>query len=169
MSEPRENEPTREQAAAFELSRTDRDRTLDAVHALEEALGGAAPGREADWLKQVVVSFDSLAKALSREITESSRPDSLLSMIGRDYPRRFGSRVRQLREQYNDIQGQVTSLHAQLEAASKDPIDFSDLRQRVAWLMRALHHRRARETDLVFEAINLDLGRPEGGPNHTDA
>jgi hypothetical protein len=39
--------------------------------------------------------------------------------------------------------------------------DVADLRERLSWLIRAIRHRRARETDLVFEAINLDLGRSE--------
>lgn len=154
-------QPSSQQAAAFEHSRADRDRTLEALHALEQGLGGAAPGRELEWLQQVVPALESLAKALSQELTESNRADSLLSMISRDYPRRFGSRVRQLCEQSDDIYRQVMSLRTQLEEVDEDSIDFRDLRQRMAWLIRAIHHRRARETDLVFEAINLDLGKPE--------
>lgn len=152
-------QPTGEQSAAFEVSRTDRDRTLDALRTLEEALGGAAPGRETDWLKRVVADFESLEKALKKEFDESNRADGLLSMIARDYPRRFGSRVRQLREQGNDIYGQVMSLRAQLAEIEDDPLDFGDLRHRIDWLMRAIHHRRARETDVVYEAIELDLGK----------
>ena len=154
--------PTREETAAFDVRRADRDRTQEAVHALEEALGSAAPGRQVDWLNHVRATFGTLAMALSKELADSKRTDSLLSMISRDYPRRFGSRVRQLHEQQDDIYRQVTSLAAQFEDVREDTIDFSDLRLRVDWLMRAIHHRRARETDLVFEAINLDLGRSEG-------
>ena len=152
-------QPTREQAAAFEVRREDRDRTLEALRALEEALGGAAPGRQIDWLKQVIAAFESLVRALSKELGESNRADSLLSMISRDYPRRFGSRVRHLRGQHVDIYQQATSLRAQLEDM-EGAVDFTDLRQRVNSLMGAIYHRRARETDLVYEAIELDLGRP---------
>ncbi len=43
-----------------------------------------------------------------------------------------------------------------------DPVDFADLRERLAWLMTALRHQRARESDLIYEAyyeaFKADLG-----------
>lgn len=82
----------------------------------------------------------------------------------RDYPRGFGARVRQLRAQLDDIGRQIASLLGQLENLGEEPTDFSDVRERLGWLVRAIYHRRARETDLVYEAINLDLGRNERLP-----
>jgi hypothetical protein len=149
---------TAEQSAAYRASLFDRDRTLEALHALEAALGTAAPGREADWFDQVIGAFTTLESAISSERDESLRADSLLSMIGQTYPRRFGSRVRQLRDQIDDIIRQLEFLRAQLERLDRDEVDFADLRQRLGWLIRAIHHRRARESDLVFEAVRLDLG-----------
>ncbi|HEU4489211.1 MAG TPA: hypothetical protein VFS38_07995 [Actinomycetota bacterium] len=149
------------EVAAFEASRSDRDRTLDTLHVLEEALGTAAPGREEKWLEDVLSDLASLEEAVSSERKESLEPDSLLSMISHDYPRRFGSRVRQLRNQHEDITRQVDSLRTQLEEVERDSIDFADVRQRVEWVIKAIRHRRAKETDLVFEAIDLDFGRPE--------
>jgi hypothetical protein len=67
--------------------------------------------------------------------------------------------VRQLRDQHEDITTQVASLRTRLERVDRDSIDFADLRQRVEWIMKAIRHRRAKETDLVFEAIDLDFGR----------
>ena len=52
-----------------------------------------------EWLDRILVDLRLLEQAVSNELKESLRPDSLLSMIARDYPRRFGSRIRQLREQ----------------------------------------------------------------------
>jgi hypothetical protein len=149
-----------QQSAAFEASRSDRDRTLSAVHRLEEALETAAPGREKQWLRHVLDALSALESAIANERQESLRPDSLLSMIGRDFPRRFGSRVRQLREQHDDITQQVVSMRGQVREMRGETTDVTDLRQRLGWLVRAIHHRRARETDLVFEALSLDLGRP---------
>ncbi len=150
---------SQDEIAAFEASRSHRDRTLETLHALEESLTTAAPGREEKWLEHVVADFRSLEEAVSAERKESLQPDSLLSMISHDYPRRFGSRVRQLRDQHEDITTQFASLRTQLERVDRDSIDFADLRQRVEWIMKAIRHRRAKETDLVFEAINLDFGR----------
>ena len=151
-------QPSHNEAAAFEASRSDRDRTLDALRALEAALGAAAHGKEAEWLKPVTSTLLALDEAVVTERDESLRPDSLLSMIGRDYPRRFGSRVRQLRDLHDDIARQVQSLRAQVEQMDTEAIDVGDLRQRIEWLIRAIYHRRVRESDLVYEAINLDLG-----------
>jgi hypothetical protein len=148
---------SREESVAFEASRSDRDRTLESLRALETTLGGAAPGREIEWLEQVLDALKSLEEVVTNERSESLRPDSILSMISRDYPRRFGSRVRQLRHQHEDIIRQIESLRSQIERLDKDAIDYGDLRRRIEWVMRAIHHRRMRETDLVYEAINLDL------------
>jgi hypothetical protein len=65
--------------------------------------------REVEWLDQILADLWLLEQALSNELKESLRPDSLLSMIAQDYPRRFGSRTRQLREQHDDIDGAISS------------------------------------------------------------
>jgi len=31
-------------------------------------------------------------------------------------------------------------------------VDFTDIRQRLAWVLSGLRHQRARESDLVYEA-----------------
>jgi hypothetical protein len=37
------------------------------------------------------------------------------------------------------------------------------------WLMSALHHHRAREADIVFEALGCDLGQtPDDTPQTAD-
>ena len=45
---------TPEEEAAFAASRADREGTLSAMHGLEVAAGTAAPGREDDWLDEVI-------------------------------------------------------------------------------------------------------------------
>jgi hypothetical protein len=147
-----------DQQTAFATTREDRDSTLAAIHRLEAAAGMAAPGREREWLERVLTELRSLEQTVAGEGAESARPDSLLSMIARDYPRRFGSRVRQLREQHEDIARTISSLCDQLESLEGEPVDFVDVRQRLEWLVRVLRHGRARESDLVYEAIRLDLG-----------
>jgi hypothetical protein len=144
---------------AFAASREDRDRTLEAIHRLELAMRTAAPGREEDWREKVAGDLRALEEAVSIEYHESLRPNSLLSMIRSDYARRFGSRVRQLREQQAGIGQQIASLRNQLDELKDEEVDFGDLRQRVGWLVLAIQHSRARETDLVFEALDLDLER----------
>jgi hypothetical protein len=153
MSEEGRNSP---HETAFAASRSDRDRTLIAIHRLESALA-MARGAEG-WLERVSTDLGALETALRDEQGESNRPDALLSMIAGESPRRFGSRVRHLREQHDDIIRQVNSLRGQLEREDEYGIDPGDLRHRVSWVIQALHHQRARETDLVYEAVERDLG-----------
>lgn len=140
--------------AAFDASRVDRDRTLAAIHDLETAAAHAA--QPSGWLTAVQRDLEALESALTEEDRQSLEPDGLLSLIAAEDRRRFGGKVRRLREQRTDILRQVTSLRSQLgDHTETDPLD---LRHRIAWVVRALHHYRAMETDLVYDAIERDLG-----------
>jgi hypothetical protein len=47
----------------------------------------------------------------------------------------------------------------QVEHHGEDEVpSFSDIRQRAAWLMSALRHHQAVETDLIFESLSTDIG-----------
>jgi hypothetical protein len=136
-------------------ARADRDRTLGAIRDLEVALGRAAGGE--GWITEIGSSLRALTEAMSEEQRELQRPDSLLTMISAERPRRFGPRVRGIKEQYADIARQLGSLRRELEA-SGDMTDSGELRHRAAWIIRALHNCRNRQADLVFEALGVDLG-----------
>lgn len=142
--------------AEFAASRVDRDRTLRAIHDLEAALAMAAEG--STWLSEVKTDLEALEAAMVEERRELNRPDALLAMILAEHPRRFSSRVRNLHEQYDDIIRQLASLRDQLTHREDAQPDAADLRQRASWIIGALHHCRARQTDLVYEAIAMDLG-----------
>ena len=142
--------------SAFAASRIDRDRTLRAVHRFETALAMAA--ERGAWLAEVTTDLEALESAMVEEQRELNRPDALLAMIAAEHPRRFGSRIRNLREQYADIIGQVSSLRDQVAHGEDTRPDAGDLRERASWIIRSLHHCRARQTDLVYEAIDVDLG-----------
>ena len=142
--------------SAFAASRIDRDRTLRAMHRFETALAMAA--ERGTWLAEVTTDLEALESAMVEEQRELNRPDALLAMIAAEHPRRFGSRIRNLREQYADIIGQVSSLRDQVAHGEDARPDAGDLRERASWIIRSLHHCRARQTDLVYEAIDMDLG-----------
>lgn len=156
MDEAAESPETSAQDAAFHASRQDRDRTLQAIRDLEAALGMAAGGT--GWLEDVVADLGALEEAMKEEQLELNRPDSLLAMIAAEHPRRFGSRIRNVRGQYDDISRQVASLRRELGERDEGELTAGDLRQRAGWIIRSLHHCRARQTDLVYEALRLDLG-----------
>jgi hypothetical protein len=157
-------EPQREQ---IEQRRVDQDRTLLAMHELEEALGAAAPAREARWRETVLGALVVLGDATRDESHNAEQPDSLLSDIAFNQPR-LRSRVRGLRTQYRQMQQSIDALRGEFEESGDAMVDFADIRQRLAWLLTALRHQRARESDLIYEAyyeaFRTDLGRHAPDP-----
>lgn len=142
--------------AAFLVSQSEQDRTLLAIHRVESALAKASGSEQ--WMQNVTKELESLEAALRTEEEESSLPDALLSLLAGTNPRRFGVRVRHLRKQLSDLIRQVASLRQELDTDDPEKVDAGDLRHRIGWILRALHHYRARLTDLVYEAIERDLG-----------
>lgn len=154
-------ELTADQRAAMSTRRADQDRTLAAMHDLEAALAAAGPGREGPWSDAVRAALDILSEVASQEEANAAEPDSLLSDIARHQPR-LRHRVHGLRSQYRQVRDTIDLLRPEL---GRDPatIDVADLRQRLSWLLTALHHQRARESDLIYEAyyeaFDRDLDR----------
>lgn len=141
---------------AFDAAQFERDRTLISVRRVEDALSRASGGDS--WAAELKSSLDSLRAAMTEERQELERPASLLAMISAERPRRFGPRVRGIREQYNDIVRQLESFQSELELWDGSVGDVGDVRHRADWIIRALHNCRNRQADLVFEALEVDLG-----------
>jgi chromosome segregation ATPase len=158
--------PSRDEFAA---QRADQDRTLVAMHDVEAALGSAAPGREQEWRQRVGDALEALSTVVADEEANSRAPDSLLSDLERSHPR-LRSRVHGVRAQYAGIRETLTGLSQELATATDAVPDFSDMRQRLAWLFSALRHQRARESDLLYEAyrdaFGVDIERDPARPPH---
>ncbi len=154
-------ELTEGQRAGLDTRRADQDRTLEAMHQLEAALGSAAPGREQSWGAAVLASLTVLDEATREESENADLPDSLLSDMARTQPR-LRNRVRGVRLQYRQVRDSIASLRRELERPIDAAVDVADLRERLSWLMTALRHQRARESDLIYEAyyeaFKKDLG-----------
>jgi chromosome segregation ATPase len=149
-----------EQRSGLQTHQADQDRTLEAMHHLEAALSEAAPGREASWRESVLGTLSVLEAAAGEEAANAKRPDSLLSDLARTQPR-LRNRARALRIQYNSLRETINSIRREIEEHQEAGADFSDMRQRLGWVLTALRHQRARESDLIyeayFEAFNDDL------------
>ncbi len=162
--EPGQEALTPAQHRRIDQRQADQDRTMEAMRQLEEASGAAAPHREQAWRGGVRAALAVLAEAASSEAENAALPDSLLSDIARTQPR-LRNRVRGLRIHYRQLQDSVASLLTELDELA-DPVDFADLRQRLAWILTGLRRQRARESDLIYEAyydafrsdIALDAG-----------
>jgi len=149
------------QRAGLDARAADQDRTLAAMHQLEAALGAAAPGRETPWRDEVVGTLRVLRDATAADDDNANRPDSLLSDVKRTQPL-LASRVRALRSQYRQLREAIDALVREFERSGDRPTEFADIRQRTAWMLAALRHQRARESDLLYEAyydaFNAELG-----------
>ena len=152
------------QRARRDTRTADQDRTLETMHQLEAALAAPAPGNQASWLHDVRGALLTLEDVTRDEDTNAAQPDSLLSDIKRTQPI-LASRVRGVRAQYQQIRDAISSLRGELERHDDHgDLDYADTRQRLAWILTALRHQRARESDLIYEAYyaafrsDLDAG-----------
>jgi hypothetical protein len=162
--------PTRftdQQRSGLHARQADQDRTLAAMHRLESALSEAAPMREGTWRDAVVEALIDLQAVTAEEAANAQRPDSLLSDLSRNQPR-MRNRARALRLQYAKVRDTISSLLQELGARGEEGVDFSDVRQRLGWVLTALRHQRARESDLIYEAyydaFKAELRSAERGP-----
>jgi hypothetical protein len=155
--EPRPDALTQAQQQRAERRAVDQDRTLAAMQQLEAALGAAAPHREQAWLGEVRQALRVLGEAAEEEARNAARPDSLLSDITRTQPW-LRNRARGLKIHYRQLQDGIAALEAELAAAAGQAVDFTDIRQRLTWVLAGLRHQRARESDLIYEAYYEAFG-----------
>ncbi len=158
-----------DQRSGLEARRLDQDRTLEAIHRLEAALSEAAPRREASWREDVLGTLGVLEAAVVEEATNAERPDSLLSDLARTQPR-LRNRARALRLQYRKLCETITTLRHEIAEHADWAVDFADLRERLGWVLTALRHQRARESDLIYEAyyeaFKVELRTPPWTDEH---
>jgi chromosome segregation ATPase len=167
-SEPENPETfTAAQRAGLDVRSIDQDRTLVAIQQLEAALTAAGPGRETPWRRDVLAALGALDEATRDEEINAQRSDSLLSDIKRSQPR-LRSRVNGVRAQYRHLRQALTSLQEELQNAddAATGTDIADIRQRLSWLLTALRHQRARETDLIYDAYQQAFDSTH--PNNDD-
>lgn len=139
----------------------ERSREIQAARELEDALAAASYRREGPWNVRVQDALNRLWTTLVASRESANAPDSLLSQIVEAAPRLEG-RVQQLQLEYGDLTRQVEGLRRQLSERPADPLpsgDTEDLRQRIGWLTTALQHVQAKETELLYEAFQVDIGQ----------
>lgn len=154
----------------------DQDRTLLAMQQLEAALGSAAPHREEAWLTEVRRTLAVLSEAAKDDADNAAQPDSLLSDIARTQPW-LRNRVRGLRIHYGQLHDAIAALREELDSQAGQRADFTDIRQRLTWVLAGLRHQRARESDLIYEAyyeafrsdLPQDAVNPSGLAGPTEA
>ena len=136
-------------------SRLTRAHMLSAMRALQGALAKPASHRETDWASLVLEELGALEDAMLRQVAELEGEDNTLAALAREQPRLL-PRIQQLRQQYGDLVRQVGALREQL--TSKGAPQSDETRQRLTWVLTALQHFQAKETDLMYEALQVDIG-----------
>ena len=150
--------PIDDHPTAMAVSRGDRDRALDAMHALEAATATAGEGREQDWRLSVTAALDELTAALVEQRESYGRPDSLMAQLARDEPR-LRTWVRQLHHRWSGLAATTQHLAGDLrETHPTGSRSIDDIREQVRWISAALQHHRAREADLIFAALGVEIG-----------
>ncbi|MCB1246538.1 MAG: hypothetical protein KDB69_04670 [Acidimicrobiia bacterium] len=141
---------------AVAQQRADRSKSYQALVALEDALDLRLPRREGEWKNTVASALDTLITALNEQARYNRSPDSMMAQIAVEQPR-FGPRIAQLETQLDEIRRAEQALRDQL-TDDGTPVDLVDLRSQLAVLDSQYRLHRAAETDLIYEAINVDLG-----------
>lgn len=143
---------------AITVSRGDRDRALDAMHALEAAVAAAGPGREQDWRRSVLAALEALTTAVAEQDDTYGRRDSLMAQLAQGDPR-LRTWVRQLHHRWSSLAATTRDLADDLrETQSTGSRSIDDIREQVRWISAALQHHRAREADLIFAALGVEIG-----------
>jgi hypothetical protein len=140
------------------VSRGDRDRALDAMHALEGAASAAGPGREQEWRVAVLAALEELAAAVAEQQETYSQPDSLMAQLAQGDPR-LRTWVRQLQHRWESLAATTHDLAEDVrEGHSAGSRSIDDIREQVRWISAPLQHHRAREADLIFAALGAEIG-----------
>jgi hypothetical protein len=158
MSDTAKTDCQTKRDAAIQASRDDRARMLKAMTALEASLASGAVSRQVAWQQRVTTALGVLEEAMKTQTQELTSGKGVLAEILDKAPR-FERQVRHLRDQYADLARQINSLREQF--TNDDDSEFPDvgeIRQRLAWLITAIRHFQARESDLLQEAFCVDIG-----------
>jgi DNA repair ATPase RecN len=149
------NEVSVDTTRASAVSQVDRDRMLEAMHALEEATGRPALAHSDGWTRAVTTALDRLESAFAEQRSSYEDPMGMMAEIASDDPR-LRTWVRQLRHRWVELEATAQTLRQGLDS-SPDTYSTHEVRERVRWLMGSVRHHREREADLVFEALSIDL------------
>lgn len=145
-------------AEQMKAARDERVRMIVAARELENALSAASWHRERDWHRRVQDSLLVLQTALKDTRNSADEEGSLLSDVVSEAPR-LDTRVRRIRDEYEELERHVESLRFQLaELENDEEQNVDDIRQRLNWLITALQHVQSKETELLYEAFQVDIG-----------
>ena len=142
---------------SLEEGRSERVRIMMASHRAEACLAAPAPGREREWSDAVYRALSLLRSSLGEATERGESAGGLIA--GLKSEGKYYHRVTQLQQEFDEMVRRCDATIEHLQSQGEtEAIDYSDIRQRITWLLTSLKHHQAREADLVFEAYGLDVG-----------
>jgi len=137
-------------------TREDRARSLDFLHRVERLAGAAGAGRANEWRDDLLMALDDLASSLYDQFERSAGTEGLLTSLTIEAPNLAPS-VDRLRQAQTDLLTSLDDLRQDLSDLAR-AVDVAEVRTTVSELTMTIRELRAWEVDLVYEALDLDLG-----------
>ena len=140
-------------------SKQTRQGMLAAIRSLEEALARATPSREGPWRDKVLKRLTELELSMAVQASELRGDEGLMADLVLENPR-LANRVAQLRDDYDRLVGEISGMRNEFatERTAKISSNVADMRVRLAKLVDDVRHFQSTETDLIYEAIQVDIG-----------
>ena len=131
---------------------------LGIMHRLEDKLATAAPWRERDWAREVLVELRNLRDVFREHVESAGGEDGLFRELAVAVPN-WIRRMERLQQRQEGLLHQMNSLISQIDNHRKcDVPDFRDIRRRTAVVIDEVRAIQALENDLIFECFQTDLG-----------
>jgi hypothetical protein len=146
------------------------------IEGLERALATEFPGHEREWAEAVSEALTNVEQAMRFHAATAESSDGLLTKVDLTRPT-LARQVAELRREHTDLVNQARDLQGKLRTAAQafestdttitplpEPTgggvipDFGALRQSTERLLAALQHHMERETGLIQESVNTDIG-----------
>ncbi len=153
QSEPRKHVASEASNAAHQ----DRLRVVDLMYELEAALAAPSFSRVEPWYQQVRNQLQQLRAVLHTSREEINSKQGLFAEILEESPWLL-PRVEKLKDMYREVETEIDTVQQELDDRPVEPENVGDVRHRLGELLQKLREVQAAETELIFEAIGVDLG-----------
>ena len=131
------------------------------MHQLKAALAAAAARREQAWSNEVRRALSILGQAARQEAENAAQPDSCCLILPAPS---HGCASGCAGCGFSAGSCRMPSQRSKTNWAPRrgQAVDFTDIRQRLAWVLAGLRRQQARESDLIYEAY-YDAFRSDPG------